>query len=243
MHLESKNVLVTGVKSGLGKYIKSNLPSVGLCRNRYEDIFLNYSVNKFDAIIHCAFNSKRDIDDYYTYYQDNLALTERLCKLNFKKFIYISSVDVHKKELTPYNLTKRIAESIVKRNCKNHVIIRPSAILGKDIRRNSLIKIIEDASPKLTLSGESTFNYVLQRDLLEFINKIRHEDLVGEYDFVSSTNVTLNEIQSVCGKSVEFGEYTYETSELSNEKLQAVFPRMKQSSEDVVRNFIKEVYE
>ena len=78
--------LVTGVNSGLGKYLYENLPnSLGLNRDNFNLI----KNEEYDTIIHCAFNKENIITDYEKYLDDNIFLTQRLKKLNYKKFVYI----------------------------------------------------------------------------------------------------------------------------------------------------------
>ena len=80
-----------------------------------------------------------------------------MLSLNFSKFIYISSIDQNKD--TPYGISKRICEVMVKARCKSHLIIRPSALLGQYMRMNSFQKIIK--SEKIGLSEDSVMNYIL----------------------------------------------------------------------------------
>ena len=67
-----KNILVTGVDSGLGKFIHNKLDCVFL-NKKNKDSIIN-SNQKFDTIIHCAFSeSKTKEVDYYNQYK-NLSL-------------------------------------------------------------------------------------------------------------------------------------------------------------------------
>ena len=68
-----------------------------------------------------------------------------------------------------------------------------------------------DNNQKLSLSGESTFNYILHKDILEFIRSGAYRELSGIYDFVSTENVKLKNIQKEFDTTVEFGDYVYET--------------------------------
>jgi dTDP-D-glucose 4,6-dehydratase len=56
--------LVTGIKSGLGKYLYENLPDAhGLDRGGFNLI----KDEEYDTIIHCAFNKENVITDYKKY--------------------------------------------------------------------------------------------------------------------------------------------------------------------------------
>ena len=52
--------VITGINSGLGKYLYQNLPSsIGINRNNKK--YLKSQIPSNATILHCAFNSKRDI--------------------------------------------------------------------------------------------------------------------------------------------------------------------------------------
>ena len=65
-----KKYLVTGIKSGLGKYLYENLSdAAGLDRSGFNLI----KDEEYDTIIHCAFNKAQthaDIGDHYGYLED-----------------------------------------------------------------------------------------------------------------------------------------------------------------------------
>ena len=133
---------------------------------------------------------------------------------------------------------KKIAESIVRKRVENNLIIRPSAILGKGIRKNSLIKILEEEIPKLTLSEKSTFNYILQEDMLEFISKAITEDIAGEYDFTSSSNITLGDIARKYNKKF-CSEIMYQTHTPQIKDTYKVFPKLNKDSMQVIEEYMR----
>ena len=62
----TNRILVTGVTSGLGKYIYENISDcVGMTRENRHYVLKD----EYDLIIHCAFSSERgnDITDYFEY--------------------------------------------------------------------------------------------------------------------------------------------------------------------------------
>jgi nucleoside-diphosphate-sugar epimerase len=206
------NILVTGIKSGLGKYIYESLPSAkGLTRENKE---LIVGTNKgYDLIIHCAFNAqgagKNQIYDYYKYVDDNILLTKELTKLEHKKFVYISSISVYNEELSAYKYTKLFSESIVGECASEPLILRCSSLLGKTMRANTLMRIIKEKRPKITLTKKSTYNFILHSDVLKFILKAKEEKISGVYDFVASDYIELGEIVKKINPNVSFGNYTF----------------------------------
>ena len=193
--------IVTGINSGLGKYLHENIPnSLGIDRNNL-DLILS-QINTDDIIIHCAFNKTNDIKDHYDYLHDNIFLTKQLLELG-NRMIYISSIDVYLQD-NIYSLFKKFGESIVSRY-PNTLILRCPALIGKYMKPNHLFKIKEGQD--IGLSGSSTFNYILYSDVLDIISSKK----IGTYDLVSKQNVSLNTVKELFESNSKFGTYLYMT--------------------------------
>lgn len=248
-------ILITGTASGLGKYLHDNLGGISLTRQTSETEKEKIKKDGADVIIHCAFNSDRNPKNLDQYFQDNVLLTKDLTKISHKKFIFISSVDVYPKNSSRhtedeildaneaedlYAKTKLLSEDLVKRNCPNFLILRCSALLGKDSRENSLIKIIKGNHPTLTLSAKSIFNYILHKDVLEFIKLAIEKDLLEIYNLVSSENITLKEVVDLLKKEVTFGDYLYNVGNIVNIKAASILPNLKKTSKEIVVKFFNE---
>lgn len=241
--------LITGTSSGLGKYLHDNLGGISLHRDKIQK-------KSVEIIIHCAFNSDREPKNLDQYYKDNVLLTEELTKIAHEKFIFISSVDVYPKNANRhvedeivdvknaeglYAKTKLLSEDVVKKNCPNFLILRCSALLGKDSKKNSLIKIIKDDNPTLTLSEKSIFNYIFHSDVLSFIKLAIEKDLQGIYNLASSKNITLKEVSTLFKKKVTFGNFIYSVGYIDNSKATSVTTSFEKTSEEVIRQFLKQV--
>ena len=220
--------LVTGIKSGLGKYLFKNLlNSDGLYRNNFEEI----SSNKYDIIIHCAFNKKNILayNEYYDYLDDNVFLTQRLLNLPYKKFIYISSVDIYGNN-NMYSMFKQFAESIVIKN-NNIVILRLPVLLGSEMKPNHLFKMLKNE--KISLSDKSTFNYILYSDLLNIILNYNFTNTI--YNIVSNDTISLKYISNELNINPIFGSFIYNTP---NNFINPVFTN--KTSLETIREFIDE---
>jgi nucleoside-diphosphate-sugar epimerase len=237
--LSKSRILVTGAGSGLGKYIAQRLDCVALIRDNRKEILTKYKTKPFDVIIHCAFNSSKDVRGYYDYVQDNIFLTKDLTLLPHHKFIFISSVDIYREEESSYKTSKLMAESIVENLGSRSLILRCGAILGETMRKNTLLKIAEDEVPETSLSKESTFNYVLQEDILDFIGTAYQNNYNGIVDFVSAGNISLDKVAKLLKKDVEFGSYTYESPAIPNQELVTVFPKAALTSENNIQRFLR----
>lgn len=238
MLLKNKKILITGTSSGLGKFLSKSLPGcVSVTRENK-----HYPNLEYDLIIHCAYNTKEKADKYKIL-QDNIFFTKNLCKLKTKKFVYISTIDVYKEEKNEYNILKSLAESIIRKECKNYLLLRCSAMIGKDMRKNNLLKIIEDNEPILSLTKDSTFNFIRHEQILQIIVDSFDKNISGIYDVVSNNNVMLEEISKFFEKNCQYGSYKYITSEIDNTKLKLDFDYMDVDSLTNIINFTRQIDE
>jgi hypothetical protein len=198
-------ILVTGIGSGLGKYLFKNLPnSLGLIRDNFNLV----KDEDIDVIIHCAFNKENAITDYKKYLDDNIFLTQRLKNIHCNNFVYISTVDVYQENPTMYAHFKRFSETLLN---KNDLILRCPMMLGSTMKPNHATKL-KDNIESLGLSGESQFNYILMNDLLEFFISEDYKQYKGIIDFVSNDLVKLEDVKQYFNSSTKLGEYVYQNS-------------------------------
>jgi nucleoside-diphosphate-sugar epimerase len=247
-------ILTTGTAGGLGRYLYESLGGHALSRQKPIDRYR--SLTDLDAIVHCAFNTHRDISvqNLYGYLQDNILLTLALTDMKHQKFIYLSSVDVYVKDQSMhvederielfdhnnlYSITKLYAESIVRQRCGNHLILRLGLPLGQYTRKNNFTKILTEISPTLTLSEQSTFTCILYQDLLSFIRLAMDSDLTGTFNVVANDSISLADLAVKCRKKVRFGSFTYRCGEISNAKVIALCDRFNKTSEQVVDEYLK----
>lgn len=227
--------LVTGIKSGLGKYLYENLSDVcGLDREGFNSI----KNEKYDIIIHCAFNKSLEIKDYYSYLEDNILLTQKLLTLNYKKFIYISTIDVYSSVLNMYGLFKTFAESMVKQY-KETIILRCSLLLGKNSKPNHITKLINNID-KLSLSDESIFNYITYKDVIEFINLYSYVCPKGIYDFVANNNIKLSDTKNIIISDTKSGNYIYQSPDSYPNPIYNIYKEFNNSSENNLNKYLNE---
>lgn len=249
-------LLTTGVNSGFGRYAYENLGGLTLVRSTSHEQIEKYKKEGVDIIIHCAFNSARNVtgDTLSSYLQDNVFLTKELIAIPHRKFIFFSTVDVYPHNPVShvedekisvdavsgiYGVTKLMSESLVAYGCGNFLILRATALLGGYSRKNSLIRMIEEDKCSLTVSADSQFNYILYEDVLNFLQFAIKADLKGVYNLASSENVAMSEISEMLRKEVKFGSYRYDVGTINNEKASAIYPVFKKTSRAVALQFLE----
>jgi nucleoside-diphosphate-sugar epimerase len=247
---------VSGVRSGLGKYLHEQFGGEGFGRQNAKEVLPRLASEGAEVVLHCAFNSSRDVPvlNLQQYYEDNILLTEKMTAIPHGKFIYISTVDVYPldgRKYTEedefsvnqvrgiYGSMKLIAESMVRKACPNYLILRCSAFLGESARMFNLRALLGQEKPVLTLKAQSSFNYLLHSDIAAFIRYAVDHDLRGIYNCVSNGNILISEVAEILKKDVRYGDYFYDVGLVSNEKISAIFPAFRKTSKEVVLEFIE----
>lgn len=188
-------ILVTGITSGLGKFLQEYYQADGWKRGD------PWPKCYYDMIIHCA----HDREDTYA----NHLMMWNILGIPYGKLIYISSIDVYsafRGEKNLYASSKLECESLIRQYSDNYLIVRPSALLGKYMRPNTLAKI-RDGLP-ITVSKDATFGFV------------RHESLIPYFDnsgtiTIAGDLMTVEQIANSIGKEPQYAGigYKYETPE------------------------------
>jgi dTDP-4-dehydrorhamnose reductase len=210
--MKDKKVLITGTNGSLGKFLKKKYKNP-ICITRQNPITDDIISNGVDTIIHCAFNSNleelQEVSEKC--YKDNIDLTYSLVKIPHKKFIYMSSIQVAPKSLTPYAIFKRIAEHIVQDNCDNHLILRVSCFLPQPKKQSSFFKII--SGEDITLTEDSVNDVIYCENIYDAIKS----DLSGIKYLVSRKTITTKETAELFNSDTKFGTYHYDVGDLQSD--------------------------
>ncbi len=235
--------LITGVKSGIGRFMYEELGGFGLTRQNRHKLS---EIKEVDSIIHCAYDKRETIPlgELSNYLDSSIFLTKELLQIPHKKFVFLSTTNVYpsnskihqedekidiNKVSTIYGLTKLMCEEMIKKT--SHLILRCPALLGR-YSKNNLTKLINDE--ELSLSKDSELNLVLYQDVLNFIKK----DKSGVYNLTSSENIKLSKIAKILNKSPRFGNYKYQVGNIDNKRCE-----FNKTSEEVLLNFISNIQE
>lgn len=196
---------VTGTSSGLGRGLMRILDAVPISRIKLKT-YKNY---KFDTLIHSGFERYEKTKNPIDYQQRALKLAKILLDLNFKKFVFISSIECNDFGIaTPYSEAKKLIEDLIISSTNNYQILRLPSLYGKEMKLNQIYRIATERKPKLTLSGESTFSLIQYEDVAEFI---RAKNDSPSTQTIFSECLSLNEIAKYFSKSPIWGTYEYKT--------------------------------
>ncbi len=245
-----KKILITGSNSGLGKFLKKRLSAIGYHRaTNFEKL---KKIN-WDLIIHCAFktNEPKNKIEYNKYIDDNLMLSYNISKLKGKK-IFISSCAVYEKEnpqfrgekhrifikdeISMYAKFKLFGESFFDE--KKDIILRLGSIIGTGMRKNTILKLIEDKEPKVFIGKNSLYSFVTYDEILSFIKLALKKKISGIFNFLRTDYVEFNKISKKIfpDKKIKYGKYNFKVIKASNKKLKKIF-NLKGTSVSVVKNY------
>jgi len=257
--LKNNKFLISGTSSGLGKFLFQKFNSEKYNRKKEINYYFN---NNYKVIIHCAFNKNISYEkDALQLIYDNIFLVQNLINIPHKKFVLISSIDVYEKDnlihkeneklkiksdSSFYSVAKIIQEEIVKKNCNNYLILRPSSMLGKEMRKNTITKILNSAKTKknqsINLSQNSTLNFVLHEDIYKII-KSEINKKSNSYNIVSSNNLIVSNIAKYFKSSISYGNHLHLTPKVSNKKIINNYNFLNKSSLENLKYFYKNNYD
>lgn len=230
------STLITGARSGLGKFLTDKYGTVGYTR---QTAFATIEGNHYDLIVHCAFNTRNNpaSNQLREYFQDNIILTHNLLKrVTCDRFVFISSIDVYPSDFdfkheevnidinevpTIYGQCKLACEDMVSHH-PNYLILRCGGIIGPNKIPRSIQTALERGMT--SLHPNSTVNYVHQQTIFDIIqtpNVCRQ--IVNVASDISMPIIDLEEIVY----PLSFGGYEYHATRVVTSKLKNLFPNVK----------------
>ena len=251
----TRNVLVTGVRSGLGHAVHHALGGIGFSRGMALDDPAILAAAPFDAVIHCAVNAAKSVSmkTAYGYMEDNLLLTQRLVGIPHRKFVFISTLavypptgravsesdDVDLMPLAgPYAFTKLFSDLYVQQRANEPLVLRTTTLLGPAIRTNTVKRALTEHGCQLFLAPDSRYNFVMHDDVVDFILMAMDRDITGVFNIGSEGLVTLSSLVDQLGLSVRYGEYHYDIGPVDSRKAGALHAAFARPSWQTLNRYI-----
>jgi nucleoside-diphosphate-sugar epimerase len=254
------NVLISGAAGGLGSAVHKRLRGTALVRGMSLDDVRIRAAQPFDAIVHCALNSSMPVtmQNCYGYLEDNFLLTQKLLDLRHRKFIYLSTLDIYPRlgraiaehedvdlssVVGPYAFVKLFSDIMTQVRTSNHLVLRTSTQLGSKMRRTVTLRLLTEPNCRIELSADSRYNYILQDDVVSFIQLALESDLRGIYNIASRGNVRLREIASSLGLTAQFGNKLYDIGPIDAARAAKLVPAFGRESRQTLNLFIESLGE
>lgn len=200
-------ILITGASSGFGACIKSLINQAEVLKR---DASTNYYEmptvkKKIDVIWHNGYRPCKSKEDILF----NLDLLKQLVSMKPNKFIFASSVDVISSD-SYYAEMKRQSEDFIKKNLPCYLILRMTAQVSANMRKNHLHLI--KTNGELTLAANSRFSYVRSKDIVRFVaEKYLERNCFRAVENVPATDtISLEQVASFFSTTPKFGRFTYD---------------------------------
>jgi nucleoside-diphosphate-sugar epimerase len=248
-------IYVTGFKSGLGKFLLEEIGGI-----KYDPRISNQLNSKAPKIIiHCGYkypSTSNAAEALAQMESEKRVLKKLLQEEALTKVIFISSIDVYpyfentcftenseidlRDILGIHGFLKLSLENLLVENTSNFLILRPSMMLGKFMRGNSVSRIVGSDTSHIPIASNSTFNLISHQSVADFINIAIKLNIYGIFNLCSSTNISLDFISSQYGrKKIKFGTTVYKTPILSNSKVLNYCDAFNRSSAEVLNEYVK----
>jgi nucleoside-diphosphate-sugar epimerase len=250
-----RNLLVTGVRSGLGHAVHRALGGIAFVRSMPIDDPAIQAAAPFDAIIHCAVNAAKHVSmrTAFGYLDDNFLLTQRLVHVPHRKFIFVSTLavypptgravneeeDVDLMPLTgPYAFTKLFSDLYVQERASNPLILRTTTLLGPAIRPNTVLRALTQRDCQLFLAPDARYNFVLHQDIVDFMVRAMDTGICGAFNIGSEGLVILSDIVDQLGLAVRYGNFHYDIGPVDVRRAGALHPAFARPSWQTLNRYI-----
>jgi nucleoside-diphosphate-sugar epimerase len=240
--------------SDLVRFLPPKLNVTPITRKNYS----KYKNQKFDFFINANGNSKRFWalrNIYQDFEASTISVYKTIFDFNFKKYIYISSVDVYPSPSKPsravedsvintskqnaYGFHKYISELIVKKHISDWIILRPSSILGTNLKKGPLYDILN--SNPIFVNLNSKIQFITAKAIAEIIETLLDKSVTGEIYNVGGVGAfEFSKIQKYYTQRVRVSnEARKQAYNMDVSKLKQLYPRLK-TSEEYLKQFIKD---
>ncbi|BBO79756.1 hypothetical protein DSCO28_03220 [Desulfosarcina ovata subsp. sediminis] len=260
---KKRKYLITGTSSGLGKYLLEEIGGEAFIRNNHNALISNQN-RHFFGIIHCATDARNFVlsNELINYYQSHIELTKNLLSIPHDHFIFISSVevyaeqfllnsesDVHRVPSYPvrnetnllYGVFKLLAEKIVQEKSNKALILRPTSIVGRTMRKNNIQKLLSNSQQPISLHPDSSYNLVSMQQIKDFIKLSMDKNISGIFNIGANDNASLKEIAKFIGGEPKFGDHIHNVKRINTNKILQYSKMFDKSTLDIAQKVAAEL--
>jgi len=192
----------------------------------------------YDIIINCAGTSRMYLTERDPKYSKSIEdkLFKKLQQINCSNIIHISSICT---ELSNnYGKIKLLTETRIKKQFSNWIILRPTTIIGKQLKKNIVFDILNDN--QIYITKDSTFNFVSANAIVKLLLILIENPCYGETINVGgSKDIVVNNIPKIFQKkNVIWGTNYLNFSSINIEKANKIL-KLK-TSEEYLKEYLKE---
>lgn len=244
-----KQIGVLGASGMLGADLVSSLSRDYKVISITKENYSKHIGKSFAVLINANGNSRRwwanqnPVEDFSA---STLSVIKSIFDFPSKTYIYVSSVDVYidhdnprqtketsklnVEKLDPYGLHKYLSEQLVKKYCPSFLILRPSSILGTNLKKGPIYDSLSHKSVLITPDSRLQFITALEigNIIHTLIKKRIHNQTVnvggkGSYE--------LSNLPKLIPSVVFSKEAVRQTYEMNIVKLKRIYPRLRSSKE------------
>jgi len=215
------------VGSAIVRYLESHKIKYKIIQRENKDAFFG---KKCSILIYANGNPyryKADEDPYFDFMASLESTAEYVHKIKYKKFVLISTVGVYgiylnkttatyettkesdeidEDELDNYGYHKLLAENYVKHFCKDYLIFRLPAIVGKGLKKNQAYDFIHK-NKKVMVSKNSSINFINTDFAAKTIFKIIKLNIKDEiFNIASENNIKIKNLKKILGFDSEYSD-------------------------------------
>ena len=245
------NIGIIGGNGFLGKEIANGLRKDNEIDIITKDCYVENSI-EYDVLINANGNSKKYLannNPLYDFDKSVVSVFDSIQYFNFKKYIYISSADVYGHPVDPihsdengklsehymdsYGFHKYLSELIVKKYCADYLILRCSALIGKNMKKGVIKDIID--CDVLRINTNSKMQFITNTEVSKIIQKLLEITVCCKiYNVGGIGKICIKDYWSLCGENSPIQDYEMNVNRLKN-----IYPNLK-PSEYYVKELLNE---
>lgn len=197
-------ILVTGSKGFIGQHVMKIFPGAGEVDLRVgSDIFDLKDLSQYEGVIHLAAISSIPYsleNPWETYYQ-NVVGVQHLLNLKPKKLVFASSgsaVD----PISPYAMSKLVAEELIKQSGIDYCILRLGNVYGEGDNKSAIMHFLQDKIITVNGTGVQQRSFVHVKDVaFAFQLALSYK---GSFN-IGHELMTVNQAAALFNKTIAYG--------------------------------------